>query len=251
MTLVKNMISDDDRKIIVFIGSAGSGKTTAANILQEKRFNKLSFASPIKKLSLSIGFTENEVYGSEKNKPNLYWGISAREFMQKFGTELCRDQLPNVIPNMNINGQSIWLRALEAKLLSRPRTNFVIDDGRFVDELKMLKRRKAYIVLMHGRSGSMEQFKNHASEREFERVNPDYNIDNSGTKEQLEMQIDTLLNIINYKSADKLNPPQSGKNNRIKNCLSTVVKTSLLMAVGLGSMYTSFTIFKKMINFNQ
>ena len=104
--------------LVIFVGKIGSGKTAAANILQKYGFVEETFAAPIKQFLLSIGFNYEEVYGSqeEKLKVNKFWNVSGREFMQKFATDLMRNKLEDILPNINLGGSTVWVRAMEKKI---------------------------------------------------------------------------------------------------------------------------------------
>ena len=72
--------------IIGLSGYKGSGKDTVADFLCEKYgFIKYGFADPIKEIAkIMFDFSEDETL---KEVVDERWGISPREFYQKFGTE--------------------------------------------------------------------------------------------------------------------------------------------------------------------
>jgi energy-coupling factor transporter ATP-binding protein EcfA2 len=144
-----NKLGDFEKKkwFIALTGNMGSGKSTVAKILVEQRgFTELAFADPLKQFAISIGFKPSEVYGTqaEKLQTNGFWGISGREFMQKFGSEICRDILPAIIPDMKMESYSVWIRALQAKMEQHDLV--VVSDCRFLDEERFVRSQNGYII---------------------------------------------------------------------------------------------------------
>jgi len=76
-----------------------------------------------------------------KEKVCPIWGIPPRDFLQIFGTEVCRDDLAHHLPQM----EHLWVRLLEANMLVL-QCDVVIDDLRFQDEELMLRHHGATIV---------------------------------------------------------------------------------------------------------
>lgn len=183
--------------LVIFVGKIGSGKTAAANILKKYEFEEETFAEPIKQFLLSIGFKYEDVYGSqeEKLKINKFWNVSGREFMQKFATDIMRNQLQSVLPQLDLGGSTIWVRAMEKKIQDNPDKNIVIGDGRFPDEIMLIKKYGG-VVIKISRPNSNEKFDSkHESESYFDSIVPDYEIINDGTFEDLENKIKIILNL--------------------------------------------------------
>ena len=182
--------------LVIFVGKIGSGKTAAANILQKYGFVEETFAAPIKQFLLSIGFNYEEVYGSqeEKLKVNKFWNVSGREFMQKFATDLMRNKLEDILPNINLGGSTVWVRAMEKKIQNDEWENIVIADGRFPDEINLIKKYNG-IVIKIIRPINNKYDSSHESESYFDSIQPDYEILNDGTFEDLENKIKSVLNL--------------------------------------------------------
>ena len=132
--------------LIVFIGDIGGGKSTATDILVKYGFKNLAFADPLKQFALSIGFTYKQIYGnqSDKQEINKIWNISGREFLQKFGTEICRNILPKTIPTMNLQNQSLWVGAMEQQI--QQNDYVVISDCRFPDEAALCQKYNSILI---------------------------------------------------------------------------------------------------------
>lgn len=109
------------QKIIGFSGKKGSGKDTLAEFLYNNSFELFgveaslySFAGPFKDICVSFfGLNKNQVYGTEDDKNTLTkykWEnlphynedkmktgyMTAREFLQEFGTGIARKMFPNI-----------------------------------------------------------------------------------------------------------------------------------------------------------
>jgi hypothetical protein len=138
--------------IIGLIGEIGVGKTEFCRFAQEyfryADIRVLNFSDPLKEFAINIGFERADVHGSQadKLKVNESWGVSGREFMQKFGTELCRVQLPQILPNMKLGG-SLWVEIMRHKLQKCDKnTIYIIGDCRFKDEVQLVKEFGGKIV---------------------------------------------------------------------------------------------------------
>ena len=131
-----------NKMLIGITGKIGAGKSLSSRILERNhKFTEYTMAGPLKKMATSIGFTEEEVNGTQEQKlvKNKYWNVSGREFLQKFGTEVCRDILPRVI-NMNFNNRTLWCRIFEIYYEEHKKNmGVVVSDCRFKDELDLIK----------------------------------------------------------------------------------------------------------------
>jgi len=168
------------KMILVLCGNIGCGKSTACEYLvQSLGFQEMSFAEPLKKLAVSLGFNEKDVYGTQEEKAqiNPYWGISGRQFMQRFGTDITRK-------NSHLLGEGIsnvWIKAVECKI-AKAKNNLVISDGRFEDEIEAV-RKYGGIVIKLTRKTPYEC--THESEQNFDKIKADYEYNNVGSKEDL------------------------------------------------------------------
>jgi hypothetical protein len=209
--------------IIALTGKIGSGKSTVAELMVyppeaecvrnfEYKFREETFAGPLKNIAFTIlGFDWKDVYGTQedKNKINEFWGVSGRTFLQKFGTEVCREALTREIPEMNLNGRSLWCRIMEKKLIIQQeisklsseekesyegRLNLVISDLRFKDEYDLVKQYNGIVVKIV--RDCKENTLTHKSEEELDTLTPDYVIENNGTFDDLIKKVKDLLTVL-------------------------------------------------------
>lgn len=154
--------------IIGLTGLARSGKSTAANYLViEKKFVRVPFAAPIKRMLRSLGLSDDEINGSLKEEPcDLLCGRSPRFAMQRLGTEWGRGLIH---PDLWIE---LWRRDAERLILSGH--SVVADDCRFPNEANALKNLGGKIINIRNDSNSVSNVEAHSSENQS--IEPDVRI---------------------------------------------------------------------------
>lgn len=166
---------------IAFVGKAGAGKTTAAQLLVDHfGYTRLSFAAPLKEIAVQL------------------WGEDAktdRDKLQKLGVAV-REIDPDT-----------WAEILEERYLtSTPDTPFVVDDCRFPNEHDLLRYHGFLVVrviapkqlrivrLEHNGKLQDETQLEHASETALDGCSVDYAISNDGPRQELADALTKLLN---------------------------------------------------------
>lgn len=179
--------------LIALCGGKGSGKTTSASYLVSNfGFVEYTIAGPLKDIARCFGFTDSELY-EDKTRVNPQLGICAREFLQKFGSEVCREQLAKLFPTMNLGPTGvIWIKLMCDFIKAHPNKHIVVSDVRFPDELKILTERFGARVLKLDRQVESDAYSNHASEQEL--YHPTMiTLDNNGNVQNLYEALDELM----------------------------------------------------------
>lgn len=176
--------------LICIVGNIGCGKSTLSKILKlNYDYEELTFAGPVKEIGLILGFDHQDLYGTQEEKLqiNKFWGVSGREFMQKFATNIMRNELDKHI-DMNMDGKTIWVRICEKKIKEMLKQNkkILVSDGRFPDEIEMIKNLGGKIIKIERNTNYNI---NHDSEKYINSIDSDICINNNGTIDDLINQI--------------------------------------------------------------
>jgi hypothetical protein len=153
-------------------------------------------AEPLKAIGSIFGFTDKQLYGTQEEKLEIhpYWGISARTFLQKVGTEIFRETLLKVIPEMKIE-KTIWVELFKLKYQKEPKL-YVISDVRFQDEAYAIKELGGIIIRTvrdNDISSDSKNEHNHRSELEMEKIDVDYVLNNNLDKKYVHKEIDKII----------------------------------------------------------
>lgn len=193
--------------LIAFAGKAGSGKTTAANYLEANYgFTKRAFADPLKEILAILTNKPREYF--EYSKSDFIckdkWKISKRELMQKFGTEVMRNEFPNHIPlpqYEGLNTNSIWVLNFVEWYNNQQSNktgsiNVVVHDVRFQDEIDAIHYLGGTVIYITNEDSLEGSMINHSSEMlNKDSASYDFIINNNRTFgiENLYRQIDLCI----------------------------------------------------------
>ena len=188
--------------IIGISGKKQSGKDTISDYLINKyNFIKYGFADPIKEIAKIIfNFSEEQLFGSQKDIIDPIWNIKPRDFFQKFGTDYGQFVFPDHFPEIfkDENKRTLWVKVFKSwylkKIKENPGIKIVINDVRFNHEFDIIQELGGYIIKVI-RPNTLND--SHISENELDnRDSEDFNniIFNNGTKEEL---FDKIVEIIN------------------------------------------------------
>lgn len=190
--------------IIAIAGRSGSGKDLVATYLHKRYHNCWieHFADPLKEAcAAAFGIPLENFYNtSRKEKDDPFWEISPRKIAQFVGTEMFRDQIPIILPEV---GSNFWVTHMSGKLAGHLPCNagtfyndddtIIIPDLRFQNEYNYVTGNGGIIIRLtrHGSSDTVG-IPGHTSEHEFDMPEA-YHIGNNGTKEELYAEIEDVL----------------------------------------------------------
>ena len=173
------------KTIIGTIGKKGSGKTLTRDYLlsfmkaDNIKAEKFSFSTPIKKIAHELfGIPYNVLYGEDSIKGSYFtevpWenvsrlvpkykdkegALTVRELLQILGTEIFRDGFD----------YDIWVNALIRSIMEDDCEVALIDDCRFLNEIKSLSERHS-IFLRLKRVAQNANADKHASETSLDSI---------------------------------------------------------------------------------
>lgn len=178
------------RMIVGVTGKKGSGKSELARILVTRRgFTEATFASELKATARRLyGLSHEQVNGTQEEKEAIdpRWGLSARQILQRLGTNVGREVHPLT-----------WIRALERVIDAEPHYPWVVPDARFQNEVESLRSRGATIIGIV-RPG-LQSSDDHESES-GDGIVPDVLVINDGTLEDLERKVLEIVDEIRRKT---------------------------------------------------
>ena len=160
-------------RLIGICGHAGSGKDSAAEaIISSFSYRRYAFADAVKETAAAAFGISVEQFNRRnlKETPLPYWKKSPREIAQFVGTELFRDAIQKLLPDV---GTDFWIRRLEMQLFldfpSLSEVKVVIPDVRFTNEAEWIVANGGVIIDLtrpgyHGTVG----IENHPSETTLE-----------------------------------------------------------------------------------
>jgi ABC-type dipeptide/oligopeptide/nickel transport system ATPase subunit len=159
--------------IIGLLGPAGSGKTTvAAHLVREQKASRYSFATPLKEIiRKAFDLEQHQVYGTKEQKETVdpRYSVSPRWLMRRIGTEGVRAVL----------GESFWTKITIEQVLHDNNPIVVIDDVRFIDEVKEIRAIGGQIWRLVPPPDDPGSESEHRSEAEMSKIVADRNIEPS------------------------------------------------------------------------
>lgn len=178
-----------------------SGKSTVADIIKNIYPNTIifNFGDAVKEsLKPIFNFSDEELYGKDKEKVNEFWKITPREIMQFYATELMRIEMSKKFKEIGID---LWVKCVERKLIKAINENknciILLADVRFKNEYELVKKYNG-ITLNICRSIntidiSQNHFIDHKSENDLNNEKFDYTILNNGGMISLRVNVYDFL----------------------------------------------------------
>jgi hypothetical protein len=183
--------------IIGLTGYKRSGKDTIGNYLVNNyNFTRIAFADTLKEAcKIIFGFTDEQVYGDDLKEINdEYWQHTPRDILQKVGSELFRNRLPEICNNIS---DDIWIRSVEKKILDlveNGHTKFIITDIRYQNEIDFIKKLNG--VLWKVKRPVNLHNDTHESESNIDKFIGDYEFINDSTRKKLFKSVDCSIQLI-------------------------------------------------------
>jgi hypothetical protein len=135
--------------IIGLIGDERSGKNTVANYLHDKyNFRTYALSEPIKQMGRNIfGWSDEQLYGDEKDKVDIVTGIKPREFFKWIGTTIFQYDIHSRFPEYKVNKRCTWANVMKKYLeIHSNNSHIVVTDIRFKHEAEILVDSGGYLV---------------------------------------------------------------------------------------------------------
>jgi hypothetical protein len=133
--------------IISLSGKKRSGKGTIADHLKRHGWLEVSWAEPLKEIIGRglFGLNDAQMYGDTESKEAIIpeWNMSAREILQKVGTDMFRQHICDDF------WVRIGIRNIKKCLAQNPNINIVISDTRFPNEANAIKELGGYLIWVH------------------------------------------------------------------------------------------------------
>jgi uridine kinase len=184
---------------MILIGIAGqkyNGKDTIADYLVSTYgFIKISFADKLKEMcKVLFNFTDEQLYGSQKETIDNYWNIAPRDVFQYFGTDIMRNDIKKILPSIE---NDFWIKCTFKQIDNFIKENnnckIVIADVRFPNEVNAIKSYNGHIIRVIRPSIQNDDF--HESESQIPFLNVDYEIINDNNINELYKKIDNILQL--------------------------------------------------------
>lgn len=180
--------------VIGICGKKFHGKDTIADYLVKHHgFVKISLGDPLKfALKHIFGFTDEQLWGKQKEVVDAYWNVTPREILQYVGTDCLRIKISSDYPHI---GDNLWVmsikRQIETMILNGI-TKIVVPDLRFPNEEPVIRNFNGKIIRVNR---NLDSHDSHISENSIDNIHTDY-IVNNNTIEQLYVDIDNIMKTI-------------------------------------------------------
>jgi hypothetical protein len=193
--------------IIILTGRMGSGKDTVCDFVT-KHYGaiKITLAKPIKNVgSMLFDWDDEHSNGSLKEKEDIRYGFSPREFYQWFGTDVMQKALRKRFPNWK-HGNLIWTNIAISEIDSiqtfapdNENFLFVVNDCRFPHEVDAFRRHFGpdsvlVVKIERTRLSWWKKLCLHKSEKMLDKITPDVIVYNKKDVATLFQKVETVLN---------------------------------------------------------
>ncbi len=189
------------KELIMVTGYKRAGKDTFGDYLVDN-YNYIKaqpFACFKKPLQDWFGFDDEQMNGNLKEVVDTRWGISPRELMQIFGTDLMKDCLGDLCPTYyETTGHNIWAKVFRNWYLSQPDGKYVVCDWRFPEEYEFVADLPD-ITTVRILNDRVDKNDTHISESYIEELPCQYAILNYDSMQEYYDNIDMTMPLISCK----------------------------------------------------
>jgi hypothetical protein len=168
-----------------------SGKTTTAEILKEENYKIVSFATPLKEMTLrflmGFGYSKGDAGRLIKDKDFVIGEVDlrVRDIMQLLGTEWGRNTIH----------KDVWIRMWQSRQSFFPYV--VADDVRFPNEYEAIVREGGLMLKIEREQACGEKREKHESEGALDSFCFDHVICNNGSVSDLKSKVLAFLSDFN------------------------------------------------------
>jgi len=193
------MTQNNNLNIVGITGFKRSGKDTAGSILIQNGYIKYSFAGPLKKACQEIFmFDYEQTEGCKKEDLDNRWSTTPRKVFQRFGTEIFRNNLKLILPEVKDLNENFWIYRFklwyQEQIKTNPNLKVVVTDVRFPNEADIIKELGGTIIKVI-RSETNLNNDQHSSEVSITKIKPDFTIYNNSTIHEYHSQIKKIFNL--------------------------------------------------------
>ncbi len=182
--------------VIALCGVKRCGKDTVADYLVEfYGYKKKKIADPLKHVCKYLfNLDDDQLETDKKDVVDHQLGISPRQIMQFFGTEVMQYKIQEILPNI---GRNFWMNKMLYDMGKDKQSNIVIGDMRFLHELEAIKQvygGTQVIKIINWHASSIAD--KHESEKEWDQIPADYTIINNGSLLDLYKSVHNVITSI-------------------------------------------------------
>lgn len=180
--------------LIGVLGRKGSGKDTVSDYILEKfNFEKMILAEPLKNACKELfNFSDEQLYGNLKETIDPQWGVSPRKVLQWLGTDVIRNRINELNPDI---GNNFWIMLLKIKYLKKLNNNknikVIVSDVRFQNEIDIIHQLGGRVIKLT--RPSINNTDAHESEKNIDNLKGDIDIINDGTLDELYKKVDKIF----------------------------------------------------------
>lgn len=196
MENLQPLVTTNNPIIVGILGKKRHGKDTIADyMVKHHGYTRIAFADALKDIvRYSFGFSEEQLNGNLKETVDDFWKIKPRQVLQFVGTELFRDKMGELLPDVESN---FWVFIVKKRihdiLALNPEAKFVISDCRFENEVNFVKEAGGNIIRVRRPAIQFDDDSNHSSELYIDTLPFDFDIVNDGSLEQLYKNIQSII----------------------------------------------------------